>query len=138
LTYHVHARLSLYVNGKLRSVPLGIGIAPPRDITENRGGPFVSGGGCFSFLHTHASDGIIHIEAPVETGFSLGQFFGVWEQRLDPTHLGRYEGRVVAYVNGRRYRGDPRGIRLRRHAQIQLQVGQPARAPDAIVFPPGL
>src|SRR3954447_15361513 len=29
LTYHVHARLSLFVKGKPRSVPLGVGIGPP-------------------------------------------------------------------------------------------------------------
>jgi hypothetical protein len=138
LTYHVHAHLSLFVDGKPRSVPLGIGIAPPVSTTQNQGGPFASGGACFSWLHTHAADGIIHIEAPRQITFKLGQFFDVWRQRLDRGHLGTTAGRVVAYVNGKRFNGDPRAIKLEKHAQIQLEVGQPIVAPTAIDFPPGL
>ena len=138
LSYHVHARLSLFVNGKQRAVPLGVGIAPPRRVTQNDGGPFISGGSCFSFLHTHATDGIIHVEAPARVNFSLGQFFDVWEQRLDRTHLGSHRGRVIAYVNGKRYGGDPRTIILAKHAQIQLQIGLPRVAPTMISFPSGL
>src|SRR5439155_25050472 len=48
LAYHVHAHLEIYVNGKPRAVPLGIGIGAPRRIMRNPGGPFVSGGSCFS------------------------------------------------------------------------------------------
>ena len=138
ITYHVHARLTIFVDGKPRSVPAGVGIAPPLRIAKNRGGPFVSGGRCFSFLHTHAADGIIHIEAPGPVAFKLGQFFDVWRQRLDSRHLGHAAGRVVAYVNGRRYRGDPRTIPLRKHAQIQLELGRPRVAPVSITFPRGL
>jgi hypothetical protein len=138
LTYHVHAHLSLFVDGKARAVPLGIGIAPPVTTTENQGGPFASGGACFSWLHTHAADGIIHIEAPRKITFRLGQFFDVWKQPLDRRHLGATAGRVVAYVNGKRFNGDPRAIKLEKHVQIQLEVGQPIIAPKAIDFPPGL
>jgi hypothetical protein len=138
LTYHVHARLTLLVHGKPRSVPLGVGIGRPLRITKTARGGFVSGGSCFSFLHTHAADGIIHIEAPVRVTFTLGQFFDVWQQRLDRRHLGPVTGRVVAYVNGRRYRGDPRSIPLRRHAQILLVVGGMRTPPPLIEFPPGL
>jgi hypothetical protein len=138
LAYHVHAHVAIFVNGKPRSVPLGIGIGAPVRITKTANGPFASGGSCFSFLHTHAADGIIHIEAPGKVEFRLGQFFDVWQQRLDRRHVGRARGRVVAYVDGRRYRGDPRRIPLRRHAQIQLEVGQPLVAPARISFPQGL
>jgi hypothetical protein len=138
LTYHVHAHLSLFVDGRARSVPLGVGIAPPVTTTQDQGGPFASAGSCFSWLHTHAADGIIHIEAPERITFRLGQFFDVWRQRLDRGHLGATAGRVVAYVNGKRFHGDPRAIKLVKHAQIQLEVGQPLVAPRAIDFPPGL
>jgi hypothetical protein len=90
--------------------------------------------GGFSLLHTHAADGVIHIEAPAKVQFTLGQFFDVWRQRLDRRNLGPVRGRVVAYVNGRRYRTIP----LRRHAQIQLEVGRPGVPPAPIGFPPGL
>jgi hypothetical protein len=122
LDFHIHARLTLFVKGKARSVPRGVGI----------------GRSCLAFLHTHYADGIIHIEAPGKVGFKLGQFFDVWRQRLDRRHLGRYSGRVTAWVNGRRFRGDPRAILLTKHAQVQLELGQPLRAPVSIEFPPGL
>lgn len=138
LRYHVHARLTLFVDGKSRAVPLGIGIAPPRTITQSRNGPFVSGGGCFSFLHTHATDGVIHIEAPGRVAFTLGQFFNVWQQPLDRRHLGSIRGHVVAYVDGRRFRGDPRTIPLHKHTQIQLQIHSPGVKPKTISFPAGL
>jgi hypothetical protein len=138
LDYHVHARLSLFIDGKPRSVPLGIGIAPPVKKSETPNGEFAAGGACFSWLHTHAADGIIHIEAPRRITFLLGQFFDVWRQRLDRRHLGDNAGRVVAYVNGKRFRGDPRAIKLVRHAQIQLEIGQPVVAPESVDFPTGL
>ena len=138
LRYHVHARLTVFVNGKSRAVPLGIGIGAPRKINRTPDGRFVADGSCFSFLHTHAADGVIHIEAPGQVTFKLGQFFELWGVRLDRRHLGDNTGRVVAYVNGTRYRGDPRGILLLKHAQIQLEVGSPHVKPKSIEFPPGL
>src|SRR5947209_133528 len=77
LRYLVHARLTLFVSGMPAAVRLGVGIAPPRAITRTSNGSFVTSGSCFSFLHTRASDGIIHIEAPGRLTFKLGQFFDV-------------------------------------------------------------
>jgi hypothetical protein len=138
LKYHVHARLEIYVNGKQRSVPMGVGVGQPRKVTKRADGPFVSSGSCFSELHTHASDGLIHIEAPGQTSFSLGQFFDVWSVKLDRNQLGDERGRVVAYVNGKRYRGNPRAIPLHKHAQITLELGNPPVPPSSIPFPAGL
>jgi hypothetical protein len=138
LRYHVHARLTLFVNGKPRSVPLGVGIGAPLRTQKGEGGRFASGGSCFSFLHTHAADGVIHIEAPGRVTFTLGQFFAVWNQRLDPRHLGDSRGRVVAYLNGKRWRADPRAIPLTRHAQVQLSIGTPRPKQALIRFPLGL
>jgi hypothetical protein len=45
---------------------------------------------------------------------------------------------VKAYVNGTPYKGDPRGILLLKHAQIQLEVGKPGVKPKSIEFPSGL
>lgn len=137
LRYHVHARLTIFVNGKPRAVPLGIGIGAPRKINRSPDGSFAANGGCFSFLHTHAADGIIHIEAPGQVTFKLGQFFQLWGVRLDRAHLGDNAGHVTAFVNGTPYKGDPRGILLLKHAQIQLQVGKQVK-PTRIEFPPGL
>jgi hypothetical protein len=34
----------------------------------------VAGGSCFMWLHTHAADGIVHIESPVTRTFTLVAF----------------------------------------------------------------
>jgi hypothetical protein len=138
LTYHVHAHLAIVVQGAQRAVPLGIGIGGPLRVASTSAGRFAVGGGCFSFLHTHAADGIVHVEAPLERDFTLGQFFDVWGQRLARDRVGPATGRVTAFVDGQRYRGDLRSIRLRPHAQIQLDVGRPVVPPARVVFPPGL
>jgi hypothetical protein len=41
---------------------------------------------------THANDGIIHIESPVQRTYTLGQFFDVWQQPLSPTRVGPAPG----------------------------------------------
>src|SRR3954454_23407444 len=64
--FHIHSHLAIFAYGKQRQVPYGIGIGPPLRGAGGPAGPFVTQGSCFSWLHTHASDGIIHIESPVK------------------------------------------------------------------------
>jgi hypothetical protein len=122
--FHIHAHLAIFVGGAPREIPAGIGIG--------------AGASCFMWLHTHAPDGIIHTESPVERVYTLGNFFDVWGAALDRRRVGDAHGRVTAFVDGRRFGGDPRRIRLLPHAQIQLDVGAPLVAPVRITFPPGL
>ena len=98
----------------------------------------MGGGKCFYWLHTHAADGIIHIESPVKRIFTLGDFFDVWGQRLSGRQVGPATGTVTAIYNGRAYKGSPRDIPLAAHAQIQLEVGRPLVAAVKIKFPNGL
>lgn len=70
LNYHVHAHLALFIEGRQMDVPAGIGI------TDR----------CLYWLHTHAADGIIHIEAPFRRGFTLGQFSPCGANRWDEQH----------------------------------------------------
>ena len=135
--FHIHARLTLFVNGSARSIPKGIGI-PGAEVSPTPAGPFVAGGRCFYWLHTHAADGIIHIESPVARTYTLGNFFDVWGQKLGPSAVGPGTGRVMAFYDGQVFRGNPREIPLTRHAQIQLDVGRPLVAPARVSFPPGL
>jgi hypothetical protein len=135
LVFHIHAHLTLFVDGQPRAVPLGIGIAPPLQIESTAVGPYAAGGSCFSYLHTHAADGVVHVESPVARAYTLGDFFDVWKQPLGPDRVGPAAGPVAAFVNGRRYTRDPRTIPLDPHAQIQLDVGRPLVAPESIVFP---
>jgi hypothetical protein len=135
--FHIHAHLTIFVNGSPRQVPAAIGI-PGAQVTSSAQGPFISRGTCFYWLHTHAADGIIHIESPVQRTYTLGDFFDEWGQPLGPHRLGPATGRVAAIYNGQRYAGNPRDIPLNPHAQIQLEIGTPLVAPATITFPPGL
>jgi hypothetical protein len=101
---------------------MGIGIPNPQT-QDTTSGPFVASGSCFYWLHTHQTDGIIHIESPSQQTYTLGDFFDLWGQKLSSTQVGNDKGAVIAYVNGQRYTGDPRGIPLTAHAVIQLNVG---------------
>jgi hypothetical protein len=132
--FHVHTHLTIFVNGQARQVPYGIGIPPPRQVQQSAQGPFVASGTCFYWLHTHAADGIVHIESPVRRTFTLGDFFALWGQPLGPDQVGPATGKVTAFYNGALYRGNPRNIPLGNHVQIQLDVGSPLIAPEKISF----
>jgi hypothetical protein len=136
--FHIHAHLTIFVRGLARQVPAGIGIAPPYEVAQTPRGVFVAGASCFMWLHTHAADGIVHTESPVERTYTLGEFFDIWGQPLDRDHVGPAHGPVTALVDGRVFTGNPRGIPLLAHAQIQLDVGRPLVAPERIAFPRGL
>jgi hypothetical protein len=125
LSYHVHAHLSIFVEGAPSRVPANIGIRPD----------------CISWLHTHDPDGIIHVEAPRPHTYTLGDFFGVWKQPLDFGHLLELapsaDQRIVATVNGQPYTGSPEAIPLESHAAIVVQLGPPFIDPPPFTFPPG-
>jgi hypothetical protein len=137
LVFHIHAHLAVFVNGAARQVPAGIGI-PGAQAQNSPAGPFIATGACFYWLHSHAADGIIHIESPVHRTFTLGNLFDIWGQPLGTGQVGPARGPVTAIYNGQVYLGNPRGIPLRKHAQIQLQVGKPLVAPVKVTFPSGL
>jgi hypothetical protein len=136
--FHIHAHLTIFVRGVARQVPAGVGVAPPYQLEETPQGAFVAAAECFMWLHTHAADGIIHTESPIERTYTLGDFFDIWGQRLDREHVGPARGHVTALFNGRVFAGNPRRIPLLAHAQIQLDVGTPLVAPERITFPRGL
>jgi hypothetical protein len=138
LAFHVHAHLTIFIAGTARRVPAGVGIGLPLEGQATPVGAFVTGGSCISWLHTHAADGIIHIESPDQRRYTLGQFFDLWRLPLGPSRIGPVRGRVTAFLNGRRSKGDPRSLPLGAHSQIQLEIGQPLIAPQLIRFPRGL
>ena len=120
VAYHIHAHLAIYVSGARQVVPAGIGIPGPQQVVNG----FVEGGRCLYWLHTHDVTGVIHIESPLRRVYTLGEFFDVWGRPLSGTQVGRAAGHVTAFVNGKRFSGDPRSIKLAAHAVIQLDVGK--------------
>lgn len=134
---HVHTHLTIFVNGQARVIPYGVGI-PGYQAVSTSEGPFVETGNCFYWLHTHADDGIIHVESPSSTQtFTLGQFFNEWGIPLSSTQVGPASGKVTAFFTSpgkppALYTGDPGNLPLGSHYQIQLDVGTPIVAPVQI------
>ena len=128
---HIHTHLTIFVNGQPRQAPAGIGI-PGAMAQQTSAGAFIDSGSCFYWLHTHAADGIIHIESPVHRPFPLGDFFDEWGQPLSARQAGPARGLVTAIVNGQVWRGNPRQVPLGSHENLQLEVGTPRVAPETI------
>ena len=118
-------------NGQQRQVPAGIGI-PGAVAQQTQAGPFVDSGSCFYWLHTHAADGIIHIESPVQRTYTLGELFDEWGQPLGPGQVGQAQGKVTVIVNGQVFKGNPRDVPLGSHENLQVEVGTPLVAPETI------
>jgi hypothetical protein len=128
LAYHVHAHISILVNGQPQLVSQQIGIP---------GGP--GNPRCYYWLHTHDTTGIIHIESPTQSLYTLGQFFDIWGQPLNRSNVAVYPvpgGDLTAYVDGQAINGDPRDIQLKGHTQVVLQLGSQVQ-PSSYSFPPG-
>jgi hypothetical protein len=140
LTYHVHAHLDVFVNGHPVEIPEGIGI----EITDPAVKKFDTGYGgipeegceqvCISPLHTHERDGVIHIEAPSEARFTLGQFFVEMGIPLDASCVDEFcapDVPVTVVVDGQRQSGNPADIVLRDSQEIAIVIGTPPeRIPD--------
>lgn len=130
LDFHIHAHLDIYVHGQTVPVPAQIGI--------DANGRFLT------VLHTHATDGIIHIESPIQKTYGLGQFFDVWGLRLTKSCIGGLcsdsQNSLTAYLNGKKV-ADPRYIPLRSHDEIVLAYGTkdelPNPIPKSFAFPSG-
>ncbi len=120
--FHIHAHVSIYINGQSVPIPGNVGIA---------GDP--SNPSCFYWLHTHSSDGVIHIEAP--NGFSptLKNFLDIWGTKFPqlgyPDQLDFTNGWQV-YVNGKPFAGDFHTIPLSAHTLITLAYNSPGVKPD--------
>ena len=125
LVYHIHAHLAVFKNGQAYTLPAGVGI-PGSQAQQTNQGPIASGGSCIYWLHTHTTDGVIHIESPSKAIYTLGNFFDEWHQPLSETQVAGLSGKVTAFVNGKPWKKSPRDIPLLPHADIQLEIGQPA------------
>lgn len=139
LATHIHAHLAVFVDGGVRAIPPGVGMLGQVQLQSTPKGKFATGSSiCLYWLHTHAQDGIIHVEAPAGRTFVLGQFFAVWGQPLGSDQVGPATGPVTAYVNGQRWTQNIADIPLTSHGTIQLDVGTPVVGPRSVSFPSSL
>jgi len=100
LVMHIHARLTIVMDGREVTVPANIGISPSLwvDRSLDRYGQ-----GGMSPLHTHDESGVIHIESIVVRNYTLGELFDVWGVSFNEFCIfdkcgGR--GSVRVHVNG--------------------------------------
>jgi hypothetical protein len=123
LAFHIHAHLDIFVNGEKVTVPALIGINPAY----------------FVELHTHNTDGVIHIESPHEgKRLTLGQFFGEWAVFVNSRCIGSECG-LSWYVNGKRQSGNPAQLVLKAHQEIAIVVGKPPKKiPSKFAWAPGV
>jgi hypothetical protein len=131
VNYHIHAHLTVYVNGLLRPIPAGVGLVSP--VTQHTpDGAFLTATGCYYWLHVHSQDGIIHVESPTARTYTLGQFFAIWRQPLSADRVGPYRGKLSVFVNGRPSPVDPADLTLTSHEVIQIDVGTPVVPPRSV------
>jgi hypothetical protein len=135
--YHIHAHLTILLDGVNVLIPAGIGITPPRSVEQG----FVTGGTCFYWLHTHDVSGVIHIESPTSQLYTLGQFFDIWGEPLTATQVATFpvspDKPLHIYVNGKAYSDPVDKIQLTAHELITLEIGKDV-PPPSFAFPPGL
>jgi hypothetical protein len=118
-TYHVHAHVSIFLDGVALAIPSDIGIVPLQP-----------SGRCFYAIHTHDLSGKIHVEAPAPGTFTLGQLFAIWGQPLETTDVAGLTGKpIVVYSTDQatvtRVTGDWKAIELTSHKEITIQIGTP-------------
>ncbi|MDN5761580.1 MAG: hypothetical protein L0H41_04615 [Microlunatus sp.] len=110
---HYHLRLRVIVNGDDVQVPANIGVDPMT--------------GAMSPLHTHETDGTIHVEAHrVGEVFTLGQLFTQWGIELSSSQIGGVKAtggqQVTLTRNGVTSSGNPQDVRLKPDEQIVLRL----------------
>ncbi len=117
--YHIHAHVSIYINGTLSPIPQNTGIA--------------SDGSCYYWLHTHDTTGVIHIESPTQKDYTLGNFFDEWSTNFSslgyPSQLALTAGWQI-WVDGKPYTGDFHNIPLTAHKLITMAYNSPGVKPD--------
>ena len=119
---HIHQHLDLFINGKPTPIPAEIGVS---EIAH-----FIAP------IHTHETNGVIHVESDKVEDFTLGQFFDIWGVRLTKDCIGGYctnaTSTLKMYVNGAQVTKDPRKLVLTPHQQIVLMYGTEAEMPKII------
>lgn len=129
---HIHQHLDIFVDGSPVELPANLGI--------DAGQAFIAA------LHTHDTSGIMHVESPTASTFSLGQFFAVWGVRLSKSCIGGEcagSGKQLrAWVDGKPVDADPTRIVLAEKQEIVLAFGtaaqEPKPVPSTYAFPAGL
>lgn len=86
LALHIHSSLKITINEIQQEIPENIGLSPT----------------LMRPIHTHDTSGYLHIESPCPRGFTLREFFEIWEKNFNNTCIFDYctdKGELKMYVN---------------------------------------
>ena len=85
---HIHPNSEIEILGQKQVIPTNIGLSP------NQHQP----------IHTHETDGTLHVESPIIRDFYLREFFQIWNKRFDEQCIFDYctnaTPQLRVYVNG--------------------------------------
>jgi hypothetical protein len=123
--------VELFVHGRVLLLPAGIGIADPLRSADG----FVTPLGCSYPFFTLDPTGVIHVTAG--TASTLADVFRIWHQPLTRHRLLGFGSRrpLTAFVDGRRWHGDPGRIPLRSRAEIVVELGRLVAPHTSYLFP---
>ncbi len=127
----VGVHLELFAHGLVVLFPAGIGTQPPRRSVAGR----IAGARCYGALVTIDPTGLVLLRPG--TRATVAGVFAAWGRALSAAGAAGFRGRVRAWVDGRRWRGRPAGLPLRRHAEIVLEVGSYVPPHRSYRFPRG-
>jgi hypothetical protein len=117
-TFRVH--IELFADRKVIIVPPGIGVAKS---------------GCHYPLRTTTPTGVVDV---CGTGRrTLADLFRIWGRHLSGSRLLSFRRTVAVFVDGRRWRGKPGDVPLRRHGQIVIEAGASLAPHATYLFPKG-
>jgi len=124
--------VELFAANRVVIVPAGIGTRPPRAAVDGR----ITAARCYGDLVTIDPTGIVLLRP--ESGLRLGSMFRSWGQQLSARQLASFGGgRVVAFVDGRRWHGQPANVPLAPRSEVVLEIGPRVPPHTSFTFPPG-
>src|SRR5207249_9568535 len=102
---HNHVRLDVFVNGN--SVPVSAQIG----IVDNT---------CLYWMHTHSTNGVLHIESPKSRESTLGEFIDIWKATKEFPISGTTP---KIFVNGQAVSSSLNETKINEHDEIAIAYG---------------
>jgi len=97
--FHLHPHLTIIIDGQEEPLPPNIGVFS----------------NCTQELHTHESDGTIHVESDSDKGYTLQDFLNVWGLGLEQ------QGFITRLTVGGEFNENDTTFKLEDGQQIQLE-----------------
>jgi hypothetical protein len=130
----VGVHVEVFAANRVVLLPAGIGARSPLGYSSGR----ISRARCYGTLLTIDPTGLVLVRRGAR--LPLAALFQSWGQPLSPSRVASFRtprgGHVAVFVDGRRWRGDPRLVPMAAHAEIVLEVGPYVPPHSSYGFPP--